>query len=233
MNLTIIDYLIIAIIVALVMNTLMDYINGPKNDEEFDNTNLIKSENKMIENDKPSFSYDGFIKLNDNTDFYNADKKNENDFVNDVIFNGKFNTPTQETNIDLEGYRDDFWNFNEKINRDTTNRPNEIDTINMLKTTNNNEKIAPNGMTIANFYDGLTKNETNLVQTYPICGKSLSNCFSDEQIKKIENYGSVLKNDQQGNYYTTLNWNNKIDNDDVFFDNVEGYDSRSDHSMAF
>jgi hypothetical protein len=82
-------------------------------------------------------------------------------YISEVVLSGKFvctNEIKQYTRPQIQRYQNDFFTFDQKINRNSSGGVDMVDRVNQLYTENNNERIGEKGQTIADLFDKLTKN---------------------------------------------------------------------------
>jgi hypothetical protein len=211
-------------------------MNTPSINYSIDSLSLLNDDNNN--DDENNFTK----KINKNKGTFNVldlDEEHLKNYYENIIMNGKFlnenKTNDCQSKSEIENFANDFWDFRDKTEKNTSNYVDPVSRINEIIYENNNEKIDNFGTKISDVYDKIT-NDKN-IHTNTTCAKGLHNCFSTDEINIFENKGSMLKKDKSGNYYTVHNWhfdedNNNVNNGGIFFDSIEGYDHMSTNNLA-
>jgi len=158
----------------------------------------------------------------------------DNTYVKEFVLNNNEPCPTipkKFTNEDLQNYRDDFFNFRNKINQ-SSEGVNPIDILNErilagqgdladMNDPNNPVKLGGNaqGQKISELYDSLTANSY---------GPYHENCMISPNFDTINMSPQYKKYVGNGEYYTRDNWayeKDRIMNGGAFFNDVTGADS--------
>lgn len=109
----------------------------------------------------------------------------------------------------IKQYQNNFFNTEDNFNYSSKNIISSTDKINEIVATNNNEMSNLNGKTIANIFDGLTKNELRNVANCKNEGCVLPSSFDNIQQRKI--YVDNTKTTMP----VYLNYNTRYETDDV------------------
>jgi hypothetical protein len=165
-------------------------------------------------------------------------EQTENDvdaYIQKIVYSkNKSETNEKLSAEEIQGYKNDFWNFQDNVNKNSSAGVDMVDKINELYKTGNNELINNNGKRIGDLFNGLVETDKNVKGNF--CGKSLNVCLPlTGSTVKSSNTGNYLKTDEKSNYFTNFNWrynNDNVNNGGKFYNSIEGNDSSSGNDMA-
>lgn len=165
-------------------------------------------------------------------------EQTENDvdaYIQKIVYSkNKSETNEKLSAEEIQGYKTDFWNFQDNVNKNSSAGVDMVDKINELYKTGNNELINNNGKRIGDLFNGLVETDKNVKGNF--CGKSLNICLPlTGPTVKSSNTGNYLKTDEKTNYFTNFNWrynNDNVNNGGKFYNSIEGNDSFSGNNMA-
>lgn len=218
MELSVIDCILIALIVAIVVHLLFGTFS---NKEHLSNEPV-----KMEEHTLPEESLFDRVSSESRSDlvsnvsaFTCPIANNEQDveqYMRDIVGGKQFKCDNIDK-VDGKEYVDNFWNFNENVNKDTSAGVDVVDKINELYVTNNNELTGNRGMKISDLFNSLTanaKSEERLASGNFVCAKSMP-CLPNDVIDQVSQSGDLSyvsqPNSNVDSWYDSIVGNSKSD----------------------
>lgn len=235
-----IDYVLLALIFAIIINILVKVLGSKCADKEhMEEVQVHKNEVKKSLLDR--IDHDGLHQsTHDAVSKIIASKKkcpvdemeSEMDmYMREVILRNRGNCGSEVfTNDEILDYQNNFFSFDNKINHSSSNEVDMVDKLNEIYTSNNNEITNHGGKKISDIFNELTQNKLNK-QKSCTGGKCLVPPHSDAQ-----HHSSAYKHkSHNGNSFSKYHWkyeDDGVNNGGKFYDDIEGSDSDFEHNMA-
>jgi len=208
MEMTVVDYVLIALIVAIVVHLLFGSFGfGNKeclNDSSVRSEQMNKSEEENLFAKVQTESRSEMESRSDIGSSASGCSNNANDqdveqYVRGVIGGGQYSCgePQSVSASEEQAYVDNFWGFQEKVNKDTSAGDDMVDRINELYVTDNNELTNSKGAKISDLFNKLTGNTKSAerLETGPVCARSMP-CISSSILDQVSQMGTLTQSDQ-------------------------------------
>jgi hypothetical protein len=243
----ILDYIILVLIFAIIINVLMQAFGKKCSDEHMEEK--PKSEENVQTETKQEVSEEQngsnlSAKAEEAVDRIVSSKcpiqemDHENDrYIKDFALGGKFNCgaaseePRAFSRQEINDYQNEVFGFNDNINKSSSAGVDAVDKLNEMYTGGNNELVGNSGKKISEVFDRLTQNE---VDKRKKCANP--DCLIPPQIETEYKTGSYLGNANIGKVYTRYNWRYEDDNVNTggkFYDDIEACDSEFEPHLVW
>lgn len=240
MNSNILDYIILALIFAVVIHifirTFGSVCSKTENmeestqniSEEIKHANIEESTQNISEEIKHDNIVDDkslFDSMKQEVRSENASEKNDmienkNDrYVREFVLGGRTICPKKFTQEEIKEYKTNFFGFNDKINNSSSAGVDMVDKINE---SNNYE-----GKKISDIFNELTQNKEKE------CGNP--KCIIPPQIDINHHTGSYKETGHFGKIFSRYHWkyeDDNVNNGGKFYDNIEASDYGMESEMA-
>jgi len=221
----ILDYLIIALVFAVVIALLLQLLGGCGEQENMGNTQETLPSCNVDDNQN---AVDLFSFMNRNND--PAISKAMPTYIKEIAMGGRFQK-SQETQPytpdDIQAYQNDFFGFQSTVNRmSSTDMIDTVDKINQISTNSGNELDKFRGKNVADVYDSLTQNKFFCDQNHKMLPPPV--------VDTIQNVGTYFEGSNDDKTYSAYNWqyeNDTVSNGGNFYDAVKAYDSGFEANM--
>jgi hypothetical protein len=202
MEMTVVDYVLIALIVAIVVHLLFGSFGF--GNKECLNDSTVRSEQEYSSDEESLFAK---IQTESRSEMgstasgcsNNANDQDVEQYVRGVIGGGQYSCsePQSVSASEEQAYVDNFWGFQEKVNKDTSAGDDMVDRINELYVTDNNELTNSKGAKISDLFNQLTGNAKSAgrLETGPVCARSMP-CISSSILDQVSQMGNLTQSDQ-------------------------------------
>lgn len=126
-------------------------------------------------------------------------------------------------------YQNNFFGFAEHVNKSTREGITEVDRVNALQTSRNNELNRCTGQKISDIYDNLVKSDCDEIKACKNPG-----CVIAPQIDYMTQSTLYSKQNMGGRSFTRYDVQfetDNVNNGGKFYDNIEAFDSMSDSNL--
>jgi len=253
MNSNLLDYIILALVFAIVIHIFMQTF-GNKNKTEGMNAPLSSVynndrpysygrstanlfDNSSVDSRQESFQSQQYTKEQDNSVeqaekvFANSPGSQTN-YIQQFVLNAGKVCPSDNASQNAENiqdYQNNFFNFAEQINKSTREGISEVDRINQMQTSRNNELNRCTGEKISDIYDNLVKSDCEMIKQCKNPG-----CVIPPTIDEITQSTTYQKQNANGSTfsrYDVMFETDNVNNGGKFYDNVEAFDSMSESNL--
>ena len=239
-----IDYVLLALIFAIIINILVkvlgskcagkEHMEKIQIQEEIQKGDAKKSLLDRIDRDDVHESaHDAVSRIIESKKKCPVDEMEDemNMYMREVILRNRSNCGGEVfTNDEILDYQNNFFSFDNKINHSSSNEVDMVDKLNEIYTSNNNEITNKEGKKISDIFNELTQNKLNK-QKSCLGGKCLVPPHSDAQ-----HHSSAYKHKTHGGQsFSKYHWkyeDDNVNNGGKFYDDIEGSDSDFEHNMA-
>ena len=233
------DYVILVLIFVIVINIFIKTFSTTCTGEHMKPINSSNiSDNKVTTcYDEPGFNATGNkndVLQNNSSDTYQEDSRIQ--YMKDFVLGGKFkDTDIVENNAeadfsysanDLNDYQNNFFSFDEKINKSTRDNVDPVDKINEMRM---DDVVV--GEKISDVYNNLTQGDLDQKKTCINKNCLLPPLFDNHQKSSI-----YVTQSDTGNFFSNYDWKYEYDgvnNGGKFFDNIEAEDGKNEHNMMW
>lgn len=240
MNSNILDYVILALVFAVVIHIFIRTFGNGNNVEGLGAPISSNCGNNSISYGHPtadlfeeSSQEDRSEKIKTQQEMeFEKSPGNQDGFIQQFVLNaGKVNQEdinSEDENI--QGVQNDFFNFAEKINNSTREDISPVDRINEMQTSRNNELVNASGKKISDIFDDLEKDNNKKIEKCKNPG-----CIIPTSLDNINKNSLYKKNGANGNVF--LNYDVMFETDGVnnggkFYGDIEGYDDMSHDNLS-
>jgi len=134
-----------------------------------------------------------------------------------------------ENSEDLQSFQNNFFSFPEQINKSTREGITEVDRINALQTSRNNELNRCTGEKISDIYDNLVKSDCEQIKQCKNLG-----CVIPPSIDQMTQSTTYSKQNANGNAFTRYDVmfeTDNVNNGGKFYNDIEAFDSMSESNL--
>lgn len=235
-----IDYVILALVFAVVIHIFIKTFNKPNNEDMYCNQN---SQHKNLSYGRKKV--DLFEEASHNTrsisesesvpvsvaSEFESSPGNQLDYIQQFVANAGKVCEEQVPEKTIQETQNDFFKFNETINYSTREGISEVDRINQMMTSHNNELVNSTGKKISDVYDELVKNDCDKIKKckFPKCVIPTS----IDPVNKSTLYKKQFANGNAFIDYGVMFETDGVNNGGKFYDDVEASDSMSESNAIY
>jgi hypothetical protein len=248
MDSNLLDYIILALVFAVVihifiqtfgkcgnktegMNAPMSSIYNNERPYSYGNATANLFDNASVESRQESFQSQIPASQQEQV-FANSPGSQTNYIQQFVLGAGRVCQNDQQQNMsqeEIQNYQNNFFNFNEQINKSTREGISEVDRVNAMQTSRNNELNRCTGQKISDIYDNLVKSDCDQIKQCKNPG-----CVIPPPIDQMTQATTYSKQNANGNAFTRYDImfeTDGVNNGGKFYDDIEAFDSMSESNL--
>ena len=130
----------------------------------------------------------------------------------------------------VQNYQNNFFSFGEQINQSTREGITEVDRINEMQTSRNNELNTCSGQKISDVYDSLVKNDCEQIKQCKNPGCIIPPTI--DQISQTTTYTKPFANGNAFSRYDVMFETDGVNNGGKFYDDIEAFDNMSEYNLT-
>jgi len=237
----VIDYILLALIFAIIINIFVKILGSKCRNSEHMEQNQAHVDTTTKKSLLDRINHEDNQKSVNNAISRIAESKRKcpvnemedkmNFYMKEVLLRNRENHSEEVLgNDEILDYQNNFFSFGNNVNHSSSNEVDVIDKLNEMHTTNNNEITSQEGKKISDVYNELTQNKLNKEKSCPE-GKCLIPPHSDAQ-----HHSSAYKQESHnGRSFSKYHWkyeNDNVNNGGKFYGDIEGSDSDFENNMA-
>lgn len=244
-NSNLLDYIILALVFAVVihifmqtfgkcnknegMNAPMSSIYKGERPYSYGNPSANLFDNLSVDSRQESFQSQESLPVK--AEIFSSSPGSQKNYIQQFVMNaGKVcNNEQSHNSEDLQSYQNNFFSFPEQINKSTREGITEVDRINAMQTARNNELNRCTGEKISDIYDNLVKSDCEQIKQCKNPG-----CVIQPQIDEISQSTMYQKQNANGNTfarYDVMFETDNVNNGGKFYNDIEAFDSMSEHNL--
>lgn len=139
------------------------------------------------------------------------------------------NENNSQSSEDIQNYQNNFFGFQEQINKSTREGISEVDRINEMQTSRNNELNRCTGEKISDIYDKLVKSDCEQIKQCKNAGCVIPPTI--DQITQATTYSKESANGNSFSRYDIMFETDNVNNGGKFYNDIEAFDSLSENNL--
>lgn len=230
----ILDYILLALIFAIIINIFMKIFNKKCTSKE----HMEEQQLPKIKTDKSMFdrmkSDNAVAKIAESKRRCPVDDMEDemNRYMKDVILRNRMTCTdnAQFSNDEVLDYQNKFFGFNDKVNHSSSNEVDMVDKLNEIYTSDNNEMTHYEGKKISDIFNNLTQNNLNKQKSCPG-----GNCLVPPHVEAQHHDSSYKSKSHDGHSFSKFHWKyetDSVNNGGKFYDDIEGSDSEFEGNLV-
>jgi len=235
----ILDYILLALIFAIIINVFMKIFNKKCSSKEHMEEPHVEKINKslfdrMKSEDLTDQRDDAVAKIIRSQRKCPVDDMEDemSMYMREVIHRNRENCPgkVQFSSEEILDHQNNFFGFNNKVNHSSSNEVDMVDKLNEIHTSDNNEMTHYEGKKISDIFNGLTQSNLNKEKSCP-GGK----CLVPPHVDAQHHSSSYKTKSHDGHGFSKFHWkyeNDSVSNGGKFYDDVEGSDSEFENNLV-